>query len=124
MPHLYGVSYFSSKGPTGDGRRKPDLLAPGERICSCGAGPELQMFRAKAGLSGQTGAYYIERSGTSMAAPHVSGIIAGLLSVRNEFIGRPDEIKKVLLDNATDLGREPAFQGSGFVDMMRAIQAI
>ena len=124
MPHLYGVSYFSSKGPTGDGRRKPDLLAPGERIVSCGAGPELQTFRTKAGLSGQAGAYYIERSGTSMAAPHVSGIIAGLLSVRNEFIGRPDEIKKVLLENATDLGREPSFQGSGFVDMMRAIQAI
>ena len=32
MPHTYGVSYFSSRGPTGDGRRKPDLLAPGERI--------------------------------------------------------------------------------------------
>ncbi|HKP98752.1 MAG TPA: S8 family serine peptidase, partial [Actinomycetes bacterium] len=29
MPHTYGVSYFSSKGPTGDGRRKPDLVAPG-----------------------------------------------------------------------------------------------
>ena len=35
MPHTYGVSYFSSKGPTGDGRPKPDLLAPGERILSC-----------------------------------------------------------------------------------------
>ncbi|MDA8747797.1 S8 family serine peptidase [Litoreibacter sp.] len=35
MPHIYGVSYFSSKGPTGDGRRKPDLVAPGERIISC-----------------------------------------------------------------------------------------
>lgn len=33
-PHAYGVSYFSSKGPTGDGRRKPDLVAPGERIAS------------------------------------------------------------------------------------------
>ena len=31
-PHTYGVSYFSSKGPTGDGRPKPDLVAPGERI--------------------------------------------------------------------------------------------
>jgi subtilisin family serine protease len=27
-PHTYGVSYFSSRGPTGDGRRKPDLVAP------------------------------------------------------------------------------------------------
>ena len=38
MPHTYGVSYFSSKGPTGDGRIKPDLVAPGERITSCAAG--------------------------------------------------------------------------------------
>jgi serine protease AprX len=124
MPHVYGVSYFSSKGPTGDGRCKPDLLAPGERIISCGAGPELNTFKSKAGLDGQTGAYYIERSGTSMAAPHVSGIIAGILSVRTEFIGRPEEIKKLLVENATSLGRDAAFQGRGLVDMMRAIQAI
>ena len=38
MPHVYGVSYFSSKGPTGDGRLKPDLVAPGEKIISCAAG--------------------------------------------------------------------------------------
>jgi hypothetical protein len=35
MPHTYGVSYFSSKGPTGDGRIKPDLVAPGEKVISC-----------------------------------------------------------------------------------------
>ena len=44
MPHRYGVSYFSSKGPTGDGRLKPDLLAPGERIISCAAGPDLETY--------------------------------------------------------------------------------
>lgn len=32
MPHTYGVSYFSSKGPTGDGRVKPDLVAPGNAL--------------------------------------------------------------------------------------------
>ena len=32
QPHTYGVCYFSSRGPTGDGRRKPDLVAPGEKI--------------------------------------------------------------------------------------------
>ena len=124
MPHTYGVSYFSSKGPTGDGRRKPDLLAPGERIVSCGAGPDLNTYKTKAGLDGASGAYYIERSGTSQATPHISGIIAGLLSVRTEFIGRPQEIKKLLMDNATDLGRDTAAQGRGLVDMLRAIQAI
>ena len=30
-PHTYGVSFFSSRGPTGDGRLKPDIIAPGER---------------------------------------------------------------------------------------------
>jgi subtilisin family serine protease len=44
MPHTYGVSYFSSRGPTGDGRRKPDLLAPGERIRSCAAGDEQDRY--------------------------------------------------------------------------------
>jgi hypothetical protein len=31
-PHTYGVSFFSSRGLTGNGRLKPDLVAPGERI--------------------------------------------------------------------------------------------
>ena len=31
-PLTYGVSFFSSRGPTGDGRSKPDLVAPGEKI--------------------------------------------------------------------------------------------
>ena len=123
MPHTYGVSYFSSKGPTGDGRRKPDLLAPGERILSCGAGPDLEAFKKRAGVTGP-GAYYIERTGTSMSAPHVSGIVAGLLSVRTEFIGKPEQIKQYLMNTATTLGRDRYFEGCGLVDMMRAIQAI
>lgn len=39
-PHEYGVSFFSSKGPTADGRMKPDILAPGERIVSCTPGDD------------------------------------------------------------------------------------
>ena len=70
-PHAYGVSYFSSKGPTGDGRRKPDLVAPGERITSCAAGRELAAVLA--GEAADDTAVYVEDSGTSMAAPHVSG---------------------------------------------------
>lgn len=118
-PHSTGVSYFSSKGPTGDGRMKPDLVAPGERVVSAGAGAALQ--RARATVPDAT---YIEDSGTSMAAPHVSGVAAALLSVHREFIGRPEDIKRVLLSSATDLGRVREFQGHGLVDAMRAIQAV
>lgn len=119
MPHTYGVSYFSSKGPTGDGRAKPDLVAPGERITSCAAGRALA---TAGGSSGQ--AIYVEDSGTSMAAPHVSGAIAAFLSIRQEFIGQPEQIKEIFTSSATSLGREQYFQGHGLVDLMRAIQSV
>ena len=119
MPHIYGVSYFSSKGPTGDGRAKPDLVAPGEKIISCAAGKSRQEMKEKAGDCD-----YLEESGTSMAAPHVSGVIAAFLSIRREFIGQPEKVKEVFLSTATDLKRERYFQGHGLVDLMRAIQSV
>ena len=61
MPHVYGVSYFSSKGPTGDGRMKPDVVAPGEKILSAATG-KLLMDRAEGKQC-----EYVEDSGTSMA---------------------------------------------------------
>jgi serine protease AprX len=125
MPHTYGVSYFSSKGPTGDGRAKPDLVAPGERITSCAAGRELASVCPDAPPPdpGQV-AVYVEDSGTSMAAPHVSGAIAAFLSIRREFIGQPERVKRIFLESATSLGRERYFQGHGLVDLMRAIQSV
>jgi subtilisin family serine protease len=119
MPHIYGVSYFSSKGPTGDGRLKPDLVAPGEKIISCAAGATRTKATEKQGECD-----YVEDSGTSMAAPHVAGVIAAFLSIRREFIGQPDKVKQIFLSTATDLKRERYFQGSGLVDLMRAIQSV
>ncbi|MDB5102879.1 MAG: peptidase in kexin sedolisin [Fibrobacteres bacterium] len=119
-PHVYGISYFSSKGPTGDGRLKPDLVAPGEKILSCAAG------RPRAEIEAETGGTceYREHSGTSMAAPHVSGVVAAFLSVRREFIGQPEKVKEIFTNTATDLKREKYFQGNGLVDLMRAIQSV
>ncbi|WP_210518995.1 S8 family peptidase [Hymenobacter terricola] len=119
MPHTYGVSYFSSKGPTGDGRPKPDLVAPGEKILSCAAGTLLHDMTDQ-GLKCD----YIEDSGTSMAAPHVSGVVAAFLSIRREFIGHPERVKEIFMSTATDLKREKYFQGAGLVDLMRAIQSV
>ncbi len=73
-PHTYGVSYFSSRGPTADGRMKPDLVAPGERILSAA-------HTAPADATAEKD-LYVEMSGTSQAVPHVSGLLAGFLSVR------------------------------------------
>lgn len=124
-PHTYGVSYLSSKGPTADGRLKPDLVAPGERITSCATGAKLnKALQAMREQQDERRAYYIDDSGTSMAAPHVSGAIAAFLSVRREFIGKPLEVKRIFLDSATSLGRERYFEGCGMVDLMRAIQRV
>ncbi|MCW1407696.1 S8 family peptidase [Rhizobium sp. 1AS11] len=114
MPHTYGVSYFSSKGPTADGRMKPDLVAPGERIISCAL-----YNGAKSGE-----APFREDTGTSMATPHVSGAIAAFLSVRREFLGQPERVKEIFIGAATDLKRRPEFQGAGLLDLMRTLQAV
>ena len=106
-PHTYGVSFFSSRGPTGDGRLKPDLVAPGERIESSLP-------------NGEWG----ELDGTSMAAPHVSGAAAMLLARYDELIGEPRRIKRILCKSATDLERERSFQGHGMLDVLRAFQSI
>jgi hypothetical protein len=107
QPHTYGVSYFSSRGPTGDGRRKPDLVAPGEKI-----------------LAPIPGNGSKTKDGTSMAAPHVSGAVALLLARHRELLGNPRRIKDILCNSATDLGRERDFQGYGMVDILRALQSV
>ncbi|SEI09354.1 Subtilase family protein [Tardiphaga sp. OK245] len=106
-PHTYGVSFFSSRGPTGDGRMKPDLVAPGERVMSTI-------------LEGKWG----PNSGTSMATPHVSGAAALLLARYDELVGQPRRVKRILCESATDLGRERSFQGHGMLDVLRAFQSI
>ena len=133
-PHTFGVSYTSAKGPTLDGRLKPDLVAPGEKITSAAAGrirSRVPMFGG-AGVAGSpvapsgTGgvAYYAEESGTSMAAPHVSGAVAAFMSVRPEFIGAPEEIKRLFCDSAISLGRDRFFEGHGLVDLMGALAKV
>jgi subtilisin family serine protease len=121
-PHQYGVSYTSSKGPTLDGRLKPDLVAPGERITSAATG---KLREGVGPLQCDPGiAAYIEDSGTSMAAPHVSGAIAAFLSVRTEYIGQPDEIKQVFCANTINLGRHEFYQGAGLLDLMRVLSNV
>lgn len=104
-PHRFGPISRSARGPTADGRNKPDLLAPGDRVW--GPLPRLG---------------WGQKSGTSQAAPHVSGVAAMLLARYPELRGRPRRVKQILCETATDLGRLVHFQGHGLVDALRALQ--
>lgn len=106
-PFTYGISYFSSRGPTGDGRLKPDLVAPGESINSTVPGNKWE-----------------RQDGTSQASSHVSGAAAMLMARYPELVGKPDRVKRILCETATDLNRERNFQGHGLLDVLRALQSL
>ncbi|MCD6308945.1 MAG: S8 family peptidase [Candidatus Latescibacteria bacterium] len=81
------VSYFSSRGPTADGRIKPDFVAPGENV--------LVPYP-------DTADFYIRHRGTSLAAPLVAGVCALILECRPEWT--PADVVRALRETARDLG--------------------
>jgi len=87
--HSNGVTLaaFSSRGPTLEPRTKPDIVAPGVSVTAADAG---------------TTAGYLTFSGTSMAAPFVSGAIALALDARPALT--PNVVRNILQATARDRG--------------------
>jgi hypothetical protein len=135
---LDGVASFSSKGPTIDGRFKPDILAPGTDILS-----------AAADLTSQRTCAVVSKSGTSMATPVVAGSVSlirdyfvkgfypgGFPIVNNSYQPSSAMVKAVLINGATDikfeldksgtavpLGLSPGFsQGFGRVNLENSLK--
>jgi serine protease AprX len=86
---------WSSRGTTQDGVQKPDVYAPGAHIVSVLA-PD-SVF-ASACESCVVGGHYIVASGTSLAAPMISGLIADVLQIHADWT--PDQVKGVLTSDA------------------------
>ncbi|MFN0015419.1 MAG: S8 family serine peptidase [Saprospiraceae bacterium] len=85
------ITAFSSRGPvTVFGNRiKPDISAPGEGIYSC------------LGTDNNPGSYnYASWSGTSMAGPHVAGVVALMLSARPDLIGQVTVLENLMKNTA------------------------
>lgn len=106
----FEASYFSSRGPSGCGGSyaiKPEITAPGDTV-----------------YSADPGGGYLYRNGTSMAGPHVAGVVALMRQANPEV--DVVTIKDILLTTALDLGDlgEDNIYGHGRVDAYAAVKAV
>lgn len=98
------IASWSSRGTTQDGFQKPDVYAPGAHIVSVLAPGSVFANDNCACLVGN--GQYIQTSGTSMATPAISGLVADLLQIHPGWT--PDQVKGVLTSPAVNDG--PSFQ--------------
>jgi hypothetical protein len=113
------IAFFSSRGPVtadGSGRIKPDLVAPGVDV-----------------LSAFPKGTYTALEGTSMAGPHVVGVVALMWSAQPKLIGDIERTQQILeetarpytgpLDNCSAGGTPNNTSGYGIVDAYAAVTA-
>jgi len=98
------ISSFSSRGPTFDGRIKPEAVARG-----------VNTYCALAG--GQSSYGY--KSGTSLATPLVAGAVAVILSAHPDWT--PDEVREAMMMTASNFRNPNNIYGWGLIDVMAAI---
>lgn len=103
----FNLASFSSRGPTADGRTKPDIAAPGYNITA-----------AKANSTNG----YITYSGTSMATPFVAGTAALMLDANISLT--PVDIKNLIMNTSKDWGNagKDIDYGMGRLDGYEAIK--
>ncbi len=90
---------FSGRGPTRDGRIKPDITAPGSIIVAAKpVGPPSSTL--------DINEYYTVKHGTSMAAPHVAGVIALILQLFPN--ASYQEVYQALISSAERVGDAPS----------------
>ena len=96
--------FFSSPGPTRDGRLKPEIVAPGVALSSMSRDA---FFGGDERIVSPDSAHVLE-AGTSMSAPHVTGAVALMLSVYHNLT--PEQAIDALQRGA----RRDAFTGRPF----------
>ena len=110
------LASFSSSGPTRDGRTKPDLIAPGEAVLSA---------RSASRAIRRSNSSLVRKSGTSMAAPHVTGAVALCLQASPRRLTAL-EIRELILENTDSVSVEENKHryGEGYLNIERALAAL
>ncbi|HBT49004.1 MAG: Subtilisin-like serine protease [Caldanaerobacter subterraneus] len=103
----FNLASFSSRGPTADGRIKPDIAAPGYNITAAKANS----------VNG-----YVTYSGTSMATPFVAGTVALMLNANPNLT--PNDAKNIIMSTAKSWGppSKNVDYGAGRLDGYEAIR--
>jgi subtilisin family serine protease len=111
---------FSSVGPTRDLRTKPDIAAPGGGIRAA------RSSRRVGGV--RTRDEHTVQSGTSMAAPHVTGAVALMFEAALPRRLTIEETRRALLGSARSVEQEledlPGSFGAGRLDVAAAVRAV
>lgn len=114
------ISGFSSRGPTMEGRIKPDIVAPGGMILSTAS----RACQLSSTFGNSDDKLWQFLSGTSMATP----LVAGCVAVLREMLianGLPNPsaalLKALLINGAVDTGNKRELQGFGRVDLARSM---
>jgi bacillopeptidase F len=100
----YPIAGFSSRAPGGEAAIKPDIAAPGVSV-----------------RSSVPGGGYSNNSGTSMASPHVNGVVALMRDANPDL--SVEQVKQIIYDTALDLGTpgEDNAYGWGLIDAFEAV---
>jgi len=125
---------FSSRGIPGDPLYHPDVTAPGVHIVSTRASTGIVLnvsdanhdlnLTSTCALSVANAPYYTCASGTSMATPHVTGVVALMQEAAGGRLA-PDQVASVLTQTARPLPGYALWEvGTGYVDALAAVNAV
>ncbi len=125
------IAYFSSYGPTLDGRNKPEISAPGVGVISSVSSYDTTHYTVSATISANGRTYkFAGLSGTSMSSPAVSGIVALMLQVNPQL--SVDQVRDIIFSTALNDGQTGRLiandsvsrrWGHGKIDAMKAVAA-
>ena len=117
-----GIARFSSRGPTRDGRTKPDITAPGNKIMSTWSAdcPDPECAAQNIALDGE----HMILEGTSMATPMVTGAVALLLQMDATNFPRPLLKSTAAQDTLTGASLPNNTWGAGKVNLVSAYDAL